>query len=154
MCAGGSSSGLSPSLLLLFAECWRQTLARTALSRMTQVIRLSHNFIVYFSPTAEHGASRNQQVSPGKRGEQHRGCLRATPGLQLLTVRPQKAQNGTPGLFINQSDCTWKTECPPSRGARPLRVPAHHQSSPRSLGAEERSDWEPGSAGDVWWSIL
>lgn len=77
VCDCGSSGGLSASLLLLIARCCRETLARTALSRIKQVVRLSHNFIVHFSPTAEHGASRNQQVSPGKRGEQHRG--RATP---------------------------------------------------------------------------
>lgn len=93
ICACGSSSGLSTSLLLLFTECCRESLARTALSRIKQVVRLSHNFIVYLRPTAEHGASRNQQVSPGKRGERHRGCRRATLGLQLLTIRTETAQN-------------------------------------------------------------
>lgn len=93
VCAGGSSSGLSASLRLLFAQCWRERPARTALSRIKQVVRLSHNFIVHLSPTEEHGASRNQQVSPGQRGDQHRGCRRATPSLQLLTIRTETAQN-------------------------------------------------------------
>lgn len=91
ICASGSSCGLSASLLRLFAECWQATLAgNTALSRIKQVVRLSHNFIVHLRPTAEHGASRNQQVSPGKRGEQHRGCRRATLGLQPLTIQRQR----------------------------------------------------------------
>lgn len=35
------------------------------------MVRLSHNFIVHFSPAAGHGAGRNQQVSPGKRDKRH-----------------------------------------------------------------------------------
>lgn len=57
-----------------------------------------------------------------------------------------------PGLFLNHScNCTWKTEFPPfgafSRVARPLCVPAHHQSSLRSLGGEGEvrlGAWERG----------
>lgn len=91
--ACGSSSWLSASLLVLISGCCRETLARTALSRIKQVVRLSHNFMVHLSPAAEHGASRNQQVSPGRRGEQHRGCGRATLGRRLLTIRTHTAQN-------------------------------------------------------------
>lgn len=135
VCDCGSSGGLSASLLLLIAGCCRETLARTALSRIKQVVRLSHNFIVHFSPTAEHGASRNQQVSPGKRGEQHRG--RATPDLQLLTIRTKTAQNSSPppGLFFKPLEQVSLDESPPFKAFSPGCAHSLRPCSPSVLNA-------------------
>lgn len=102
-----SSRGLSASLLLLIAGCCRETLARTALSRIKQVVRLSHNFIVHCSPTAEHGASRNQQVSPGKRGEQHRGRAARTSSCSPSEPKRRKIQVPLPDNSLNHS-----SKCP------------------------------------------
>lgn len=80
---GGSSRGLSPAarpLLLVDADrcAFRSSgPACTALSSIKQVVRLSHNFIVHFSPTEGHGAmqkiTENQQVSSGNDGQRHVG---------------------------------------------------------------------------------
>lgn len=69
---GGSSRGLSPAarpLLLVDADrcAFRSSgPACTALSSIKQVVRLSHNFIVHFSPTEGHGAmEKNHRKSTG-----------------------------------------------------------------------------------------
>lgn len=135
VCDCGSSGGLSASLLLLIAGCCRETLARTALSRIKQVVRLSHNFIVHFSPTAEHGASRNQQVSPGKRGEQHRG--RAMPDLQLLTMRTKTSQNTSApsGLFFKPLEQMSLEESPAFKALFPGCAHSLRPCSPSVLKA-------------------
>lgn len=149
--AGGSSSGLSASLLLLFADGCRETPARTALSRIKQVVRLSHNFIVHLSPTAEHGATRNQQVSPGKRGEQHRGCRRATLRARLLTIRTEAAHNRNlpSGFVFTPLTQLLQTEFPlrykPFPGLRALSASLLTTRSLCALCEErERSGWERG----------
>lgn len=73
---GGSSRGLSAArpCRLVDVDCSgprSRGLACTALSSIKQVVRLSHNFIVHFSPTEGHGATQNQQVSSGKRDQEH-----------------------------------------------------------------------------------
>lgn len=56
---GGCSIGLTAARPPLLAACgWLRSEETTcmALSKIQQVVRLSHNFIVHFSPTAGHGA--------------------------------------------------------------------------------------------------
>lgn len=116
------------------------------------MVRLSHNFIVHLSPTEEHGASRNQQVSLGQRGDQHRGCRRATPNLQLLTIRTKTAQNRNLlfFFFFNPScHCHWKTESPPFRSLFQVCEPSLRPCSPSVLTtlSERRRGRDPGNLG-------
>lgn len=105
-----------------------------------------------FTSVRQQNMSRNQQVSPGQGGEQHRG--RATPDLQLLTIRTETSQNASPpSELYHSSKCPWKNPLrlkafPPV--ARTLCVPAHHRSSVRSLregegeGEVRQGSWERG----------
>lgn len=75
ICTGGISRGPSAARSLPFVDVdgcrlRGRELACTALSRIKQVVRLSHNFIVHFSPTVGHGAMQNEQESHGKRYKQ------------------------------------------------------------------------------------
>lgn len=60
---GRKSRRRSVARALLDVDCRFRSrgLACTALSRIKQVVRLSHNFIVHFSPTEEHDVMRKQQ---------------------------------------------------------------------------------------------
>lgn len=104
---GGSSRGLSAARPLLSADwgCCRlrsSEPACTALSSIKQVVRLSHNFIVHFSPAAGHGAGRNQQVSPGKRDKRH-----LEDG---LTVAEEKVWRAHQLEFLAAQKC-WGSMC-------------------------------------------
>ena len=104
---GGSSRGLSAARPLLSADwgCCRlrsSEPACTAPSSIKQVVRLSHNFIVHFSPAAGHGAGRNQQVSPGKRDKRH-----LEDG---LTVAEEKVWRAHQLEFLAAQKC-WGSMC-------------------------------------------
>lgn len=122
---GGVSSGLSAARPLLCAVCRRlrsKELACTALSRIKQVVRLSHNFIVHFGPTAGHGATQRQHAPPGKRAKNQPKWRRLAVGEGSTETQPAR----TGSMWNSDAHASWQTP-------RNTRVTSKNKRSETSL---------------------
>lgn len=117
---GGCSRGLaSAARPLLLAACRRlrsDEVACTALSRIKQVVRLSHNFIVHFSPTAGHGAMR-RRTRPAWQTLQSGGGVggqRRELAEELAEVQPTPARS----LRNLEARASWHTRAIKKKGEK------------------------------------
>lgn len=115
---GGCSRGLaSAARPLLLAACRRlrsEEVACTALSRIKQVVRLSHNFIVHFSPTAGHGAMRRRTRPAWQTLQSGGGGQRRELAEELAEVQPTPARS----LRNLEARASWHTRAIKKKGEK------------------------------------